>query len=87
MGIKSELGYHPRSTTTWKGKRPSTCMGLVSLLRENLIKAKKTQNLLNECSKRRDEIDPVTEILMDVLNQKYKVMMHLHREDDVRFLI
>jgi imidazolonepropionase-like amidohydrolase len=87
MGIKSALGYHPRSTTTWKGKRPSTRMGLVSLLRENLIKAKKTQNLLNEGSKKRDEIDPVTEILMDVLNQKYKVMMHLHREDDVRILI
>ena len=87
MGIKAALGYHPRSTTTWKGKRPSTRMGLVSLLRENLIKAKKTQNLLNEGSKKSDEIDPVTEILMDILNQKYKVMMHLHREDDVRILI
>jgi imidazolonepropionase-like amidohydrolase len=87
IGIKVALGYHPRSTTTWKGKRPSTRMGLVSLLRENLIKAKKTQNLLNEGSKKRDEIDSVTEVLMDILNQKYKVMMHLHREDDVRILI
>ena len=24
---------------------------------------------------------------MDILNQKYKIMMHLHREDDVRVLI
>ena len=24
---------------------------------------------------------------MDVINQKYKVMMHIHREDDVRILI
>jgi len=87
IGIKAALGYHPRSTTSWKGKRPSTRMGLVSLLRENLIMAKKTQNLLNEGSKSNDDIDPTTEVLMDILNQKYKIMMHLHREDDVRILI
>lgn len=87
IGIKAALGFHPRSTTSWKGKRPSTRMGVISLLRENLIKAKKTQNLLNEGSKKRDEVDPITEVLMDILNQKYKVMMHLHREDDVRVLL
>lgn len=87
IGIKSALGYHPRSTTTWDGKRPSTRMGVVSLLRESLIKAKKAQNMIENGSKKRDEIDPVTEVLMDILNQKYKVMMHLHREDDVRILI
>jgi len=87
MGIKAALGFHPRSTTTWKGKRPSTRMGVISLLRENLINAKKTQNLLSEGSKKPDEIDPGTEVLIDILNQKYKVMMHLHREDDVRVLI
>jgi len=41
IGIKAALGFHPRSTTSWKGKRPSTRMGVISLLRENLIKAKK----------------------------------------------
>ena len=40
-GIKMALGYNPRSTNDWKGDRPSTRMGAMAILRDNLLKAKK----------------------------------------------
>jgi len=35
-GYKMALGYNPRSTTGWKGKRPNTRMGVYALLEEKL---------------------------------------------------
>jgi imidazolonepropionase-like amidohydrolase len=87
VGIKAALGYNPRSTTEWKGDRPSTRMGTVAMLRDNFIKARKTQRLLQIGKKTTDEIEPLTEIFMDILSNKYKMMVHLHKEDDVMILI
>lgn len=87
VGIKLALGYNPRSTNEWKGERPSTRMGAVAILRDNLIKAKKIQNLINRDKKDIDEVDPVTEVFMDILSNKYKVLAHLHKEDDAILLI
>ncbi len=46
-GFKMALGFNPRSTTMWKGKRPSTRMGVYSLLEDKLdnllIKKKKAE--------------------------------------------
>ncbi|MEM3670207.1 MAG: amidohydrolase family protein [Thermoprotei archaeon] len=87
IGIKAALGYNPRSTVEWKGKRPSTRMGAVALLRENLIKAQKTQALLKRRKKLAEEIEPMTEVFIDVLSGKTKLMVHLHKEDDAMILI
>jgi imidazolonepropionase-like amidohydrolase len=87
VGIKAALGYHPRMMTDWPGKRPSTRMGVVAILRENFIKAKKTKNLVDSGKKTLDEVDPLTEVFIDILDQKHKMMVHLHKEDDVRILI
>jgi imidazolonepropionase-like amidohydrolase len=87
VGIKMALGYNPRSTTEWKGDRPSTRMGAVAMLRENLIKARKMQRLLQTEKKVMDEVEPLTEVFMDILSAKYKVMVHLHKEDDAMVLI
>jgi imidazolonepropionase-like amidohydrolase len=87
VGIKIALGYNPRSTVDWKGDRPSTRMGAMAILRDNLIKAKKTQNLIDRDKKDIDEVDPVTEVFMDILSKKYKVMAHLHKEDDAILLV
>ena len=46
VGIKMALGYNPRSTTERKGDRPSTRMGAIAMLRENLLKARKMQRML-----------------------------------------
>src|SRR6266511_1883237 len=87
VGIKAALGYNPRSTTEWKGDRPSTRMGAIAMLRENFIKAKKMQTLVLTERKVIDEVDPITEVFMDILSGKHKMMVHVHKEDDVIVLI
>ncbi len=88
VGIKAALGYNPRSTVDWKGDRPSTRMGAVAMLRENLIKAHKATKLLEMEKKVVAEMEPVTEVFIDILSNKFKMMMvHLHKEDDAIVLI
>ncbi len=87
IGIKIALGYNPRSRTEWKGNRPSSRMGVIAMLRDNFIKARKMQNLLKNEKKVIDEIDPTTELFIDMLSNKYKLMVHLQKEDDARILI
>ena len=87
IGIKTALGYNPRSTIKWKGNRPSTRMGSVAMLRDNLLKAKKTMALLEKKKKSIDEIDPQIELFIDILKKKYKLMVHVHKEDDVMIML
>jgi imidazolonepropionase-like amidohydrolase len=87
VGIKAALGYNPRSTTEWKGDRPSTRMGAIALLRENFIKARKIQRLIHIEKKVIDEVEPITEVFIDILLGKYKMMVHVHKEDDIMVLI
>ena len=87
VGIKAALGYNPRMTMEWKGNRPSTRMGAVAMLRENFIKARKVQALLQKEKKIIDEVEPLTEVLMDILSGRFKMMFHVHKEDDIMVLI
>jgi imidazolonepropionase-like amidohydrolase len=87
VGIKAALGYNPRSTMEWKGNRPSTRMGAVAMLRENFIKARKMQALVQKEKKIIDEVEPLTEVLMDILSGRFKIMFHVHKEDDIMVLI
>ena len=87
VGIKAALGYNPRSTVDWKGNRPSTRMGAVAILRENFIKARKLQKLLETEKKVIDEVDPLTELFMDILSNRFKMMVHVHKEDDIMVLL
>jgi len=87
VGIKAALGYNPRSTTEWKGKRPTTRMGAVAMLRENFLKALKMQRLIQKKKKTPEEAEPLTEVFLDILSGKQKMMVHLHKEDDAMVLI
>ena len=87
IGIKTALGYNPRSTIKWKGTRPSTRMGSIAILRDNLLKAKKALALLKKKKKRVEEIDPQMDIFIDILKNKYKLMVHVHKEDDVMVML
>ncbi len=51
VGIKMALGVNPEGTTGWKGKRPTTRMGAIAILRENLLKALKTMRLVDKSKK------------------------------------
>lgn len=87
IGVKAALGYNPRSTTEWKGRRPTTRMGAVALLREGFSKASKIKVLLDKKKKLPEEVDPVDEVFLDILMGKLKMMVHLHREDDAYVLL
>ena len=83
IGIKAALGYNPRSTTEWKGTRPTTRMGAIAMLREELIKAKKTKALVKKKKKEPEEVEPLTDIFIEILDRKVPLMVHVHKEDDI----
>ncbi|MDR4512532.1 MAG: hypothetical protein MRJ93_12605 [Nitrososphaeraceae archaeon] len=62
-------------------------MGTLALLRDNLIKATKTMTLLKNKKKVREEIDPTTEVFIDILSNKINLMVHVHKEDDIMILL
>ncbi|MEM0158869.1 MAG: amidohydrolase family protein [Thermoplasmataceae archaeon] len=87
IGIKAALGFNPRSTTDWNGRRPTTRMGAVALLRERFIKARKLMNLIKNGKKTEDELEPIDEVFIDILNGKLPMMVHCHKEDDANILV
>ncbi|MEM3851749.1 MAG: amidohydrolase family protein [Methanomassiliicoccales archaeon] len=82
-GIKAALGYNPRSTTDWKGERAYTRMGALSILRNELIKARKAMELLALGKRLPAELEPQTEALMEIIQGKRVLMTHVHKEDDI----
>jgi hypothetical protein len=54
------------------------------MLRENLIKALKAKKLVEIEKKVAAEIEPLTEVFIDILSNKFKMMVHLHKEDDAK---
>jgi hypothetical protein len=62
-------------------------MGDIALFRENFLKALKMQRLIQTEKKVIDEVDPITEVFMDILLGKYKMMVHVHKEYDTMVLI
>ena len=45
------------------------------------------QRLLDTGKKIIEEVEPLTEVFIDILSNKNKLMVHLHKEDDVMVLI
>lgn len=62
-------------------------MGAISILKSELIKARKASNLLRRKKKSKDEIEPHVEALMDILDGRQTLMVHVHKEDDIVNLI
>lgn len=116
-GFKMALGYNPRSTTAWKGKRPNTRMGVYAMLEEKfddvLLKQAKTgvardkkllelKRKLKEKKINRVEYDKEKELidseydleftsmekaLLELLSGQKIAKVHVHKEDDVLYLI
>lgn len=116
-GYKMALGFNPRSTLEWKGKRFNTRMGVYALLIEefeNVIRKKRKLELENkekirslksmlskgEITKEEYEealaeieertaleFEPHERALLEILEKKKTLKTHVHKEDDVYFLI
>ena len=89
-GVKAAFSYNPMSTVEWKGKRPSTRMGALAILRAKLDDVRtKLEKRKKARGKKRDEITFTAEeeVLRDVLAGKERLRAHVHKIDDIAALL
>jgi imidazolonepropionase-like amidohydrolase len=89
-GLKAAFGYNPRSTTGWKGQRPSTRMGAIAILRSRLADVRqKIQKYRQARGGKKAEITFTAEdrVLQELLSRKIRLRAHVHKIDDIAALL
>jgi imidazolonepropionase-like amidohydrolase len=89
-GVKAAFGYNPMSTVEWKGKRPSTRMGALAILRAKLDEVSlKVEKRKRARGQKKDEITFTAEeeVLIDVLAGRERLRAHVHKIDDIAALL
>ena len=89
-GLKAAFGYNPMSTHRWKGKRPTTRMGAMAILRGRLSEVRrKDQQYRKARGSKKEEITFTAEdqVLLDLLNAKIRLRAHVHKIDDIAALL
>ena len=89
-GLKAAFGYNPRSTTSWKGKRPNTRMGAIAVLRGRLAEVRqKVKKYRSARGRKKEEITFSAEdkVLRDLLSRKLRLRSHVHKIDDIASLL
>ncbi len=89
-GVKAAFGYNPMSTVDWKGERPSTRMGALSILRAKLdeVRQKVKKYRTARGQKKKDITFSAAEaILLDLLAGKHILRVHVHKIDDIASLL
>ena len=89
-GLKAAFGYNPMSTRDWKGKRPTTRMGALALLRGKLgeVRQKIASRRSATASKKREIVlSPEEEVLQQLLTGKTRLRVHVHKIDDIAALL
>ena len=79
-GIKAAFGYNPMSVREWKGSRPYTRMGALSILRRRFddvkIKNDKGEALTGD-----------DRVIQDLLDGREVLRVHVHKTDDIASLL
>jgi len=89
-GVKAAFGYNPKSTTSWKGARPSTRMGAAALLRSKFDEVQqKIRKFKAAKGAKKKEITFSREenIYQDLLSGKTRLRAHVHKIDDIAALL
>ena len=89
-GLKAAFGYNPRSTTDWKGQRPSTRMGAIAILRGRLAEVRqKIQKHRRARGREKEKITFTAEdqVLQELLSRKIRLRSHVHKIDDIAALL
>jgi imidazolonepropionase-like amidohydrolase len=89
-GLKAAFGYNPMSNFSWKGKRPTTRMGAIAILRGKLEEVRqKIQQYRKAKGSKKDEITFSAEekMLRDLLVCKIRLRAHVHKIDDIAALL
>ncbi len=89
-GIKAAFGYNPMSTSEWRGRRPNTRMGALSILRGKLydVRQKRDKRARAKGDKKLDLTPNAEEtILLALLEGKERLRAHVHKIDDIAALL
>ena len=85
--MKMALGENPKRVYGTKDKMPVTRMGVASILRETLYKAKNYSDALlaheADPEQKKPEYDAKLQALVPVVRGEMKVRIHCHRSDDI----
>ncbi len=87
LAIKMALGENPKTSYHAKSQAPVTRMAIASIIREQLAKAKKYAQELEDAAQDEDleepEYDAKCEALLPLLSRRMKAHIHAHRADDI----
>jgi len=89
-GVKAAFGYNPKSTTSWKGTRPSTRMGAAALLRSKFdeVQQKIRKHKAAKGAKKKEiTFSREENIYRDLLSGKARLRAHVHKIDDIAALL
>ena len=89
-GLKAAFGYNPMSTRSWQGKRPTTRMGAIAILRNRLEEVRrKSKKFRKAKGSKKEEITFSAEddVLRNLLDGKFHLRAHVHKIDDIAALL
>ena len=89
-GLKAAFGYNPMSTTSWKGRRPTTRMGAIAILRSRLDEVRlKVEKFRKARGSKKEDIAFTAEdrVLQDLMSGKFCLRAHVHKIDDIAALL
>jgi imidazolonepropionase-like amidohydrolase len=89
-GLKAAFGFNPMSTRRWKGRRPTTRMGAIAILRGKLSEVRqKNQQYRKARGRKKEEITFSAEdtVLRDLLTGRVRLRAHVHKIDDIAALL
>jgi imidazolonepropionase-like amidohydrolase len=89
-GLKGAFGFNPMKTHAWKGKRPTTRMGAVAMLRSRLDEVRQKMQKFQKArgSKKADiHFSAEDKVLRDLLSRKTRLRAHVHKIDDIAALL
>jgi len=89
-GLKAAFGFNPMKTHSWKGKRPTTRMGAIAVLRSKLDEVlQKVRKYRKAKGSKKQDITFTAEdkVLQDVLAGKTRLRAHVHKIDDIAALL
>jgi imidazolonepropionase-like amidohydrolase len=88
-GIKAAFGYNPMSTRDWKGTRPYTRMGALSLLRAKFahVKAKLDTPRTRAKPGGDSALTAEEQVVREILQGRQTLRVHVHKIDDIASLL
>jgi imidazolonepropionase-like amidohydrolase len=90
-GLKGAFGFNPMKTKAWgKGKRPTTRMGAVAMLRSRLDEVRQRIQKYRKArgSKKEDiQFSAEDKVLRNLLGRKIRLRAHVHKIDDIAALL